>query len=126
LIDTSVWIDFFRRSKPEVIERIATLLKSGRAVCTGIIAQELVNGAKGRKELQALCDAFDTMRHVTADETTYMRAGRMGYEFARKGHTMSTVDLLISQIAIENDLSLMTLDEHFDTIAKSSALRLFK
>jgi hypothetical protein len=126
LIDTSVWIEFFRRSKPELTERIATLLKSGRAACTGIIALELVNGAKGRKELQALYDAFDTMTHVTADEATYMRAGRMGYELARKGHAMSTVDLLISQIAIENNLSLMTLDEHFDTIAKSSALQLFK
>ncbi|MBF0560307.1 MAG: PIN domain-containing protein [Nitrospirae bacterium] len=126
LIDTSVWVDFFRKRRPELIERIATLLKSGRAFCTGIIALELLNGAKGPKELKALHDAFDIMRHIAADETTCMSAGKLGYEIARKGHTMSTVDLLIAQVAIENSLSLMTFDEHFDTIAKNSELTLFK
>jgi predicted nucleic acid-binding protein len=126
LIDTSFWIEFFRRKKPELIERIASLLKSGRAFCSGIIALELIYGSKGRKELRALYDAFDTMQHVASAETTYMRAGRMGYEIARKGHTMSAVDLLIAQTAIENKLSLMTFDEHFDIIAKNRELHLYK
>ena len=126
LVDTSVWIAFFRGKDPELVERIAALLKSGKAVYTGIIALELINGAKGQKELQVLYDAFDAMQRITVNETTYLLAGKLGYGLARKGQTLSAVDLLIAEAAIENGLSLMTYDEHFGVIAKNSTLTLFK
>jgi len=122
LVDTSVWITFFRKKDSELTERIATLLKSGKAVYTGIIALELINGAKGQHELQTLYDAFDIMQCIAVNENTYLHAGKLGYALARKGHTLSTVDLLIAQTAIENNLSLMTYDEHFSVIAKYSPL----
>lgn len=125
LIDTSVWIDFFRKRNIELIEKIRSLLESGRAVCTGIIALELINGAKGQKELQALNDAFGTMERFDEGKDTHFNAGMLGYELARKGHTLSAVDLLIAQITIENDAFLMTFDEHFKVITKHSDLKLF-
>lgn len=126
LVDTSVWIAFFRGKDAHLIERIAALLKSEKAVYTGIIALELINGAKGNKELQVLHDAFDTMQCIPVTEPTYLRAGKLGYEVARKGFTLSAVDLLIAQTAIENSISLMTYDEHFAVIADHSALMLIK
>ena len=124
LVDTSVWIAFFRGRAPELVERIASLLKSGMAVYTGIIALELINGAKGQKELQILHDVFDTIQCITVSEMTYLLAGKLGYGLARKGQTLSAVDLLIAQTAIENGLLLMTYDEHFTVIAKHSKLTL--
>jgi predicted nucleic acid-binding protein len=126
LIDTSVWIDFFRRRDVKLIEQIGILLKSGRAIYTGIIALELINGAKGQKELQALHDVFGAMEKINEMETTHFNAGKIGYEIARKGHTLGVVDLLIAQISIENDLVLMTFDEHFKVIAKYSNLKLLQ
>ena len=76
LVDTSVWITFFRKKDSELTERIATLLKSGRAVYTGIIALELINGAKGQHELRILYDAFDTMQGIVINENTYLHAGK--------------------------------------------------
>ncbi|MEJ2696150.1 MAG: PIN domain-containing protein [Candidatus Sulfobium sp.] len=125
LVDTSVWIAFFREKNLSLAERIASLLKSGRAVYTGIIALELINGAKGRKELEVLTDAFDAMRCIPVRETTFLSAGTLGYGAARKGNTLGAVDLLIAQIAIENGLLLMTYDEHFSVIARHSPLTLF-
>lgn len=124
LIDTSVWIDFFRKKDSKLIEKIAVLLEKQRAAYTGIIALELINGAKSPKELQALHDAFDTMEKIDEREQTYFNAGGIGYELARKGHTSGVVDLLIAQIAIENNIALMTFDEHFKVIAKYSSLKL--
>ncbi len=126
LVDTSAWISFFRGKDPRLTEQISSLLESGRAVCTGIIALELINGAKGQKELQALSCLFDVTQHAAAGESTFFKAGRLGYELARKGHTLSAVDLLIAQTAIENNLRLLTLDEHFRVIEKHGALDLFK
>jgi predicted nucleic acid-binding protein len=126
IVDTSVWIAFFRRRDPEPTDRIAALLKTGRAAYTGIIALELLNGAKGQKELDILYEAFDAMQLIPITEATFLGAGKLGYELARKGHTLSAVDLLIAQATIETSLSLMTYDEHFATISKYSALTLFK
>jgi len=126
LVDTSVWIAFFRGKDTNLVDRIAALLKSQKAVYTGIIALELINGAKGHRELQTLDDAFDSMQCIPVTEETYLRAGKLGYEVARKGHTLHTVDLLIAQTAIENRISLMTYDEHFVIIADHSPLTLLK
>ena len=117
---------FFQGKGPVSRQQIAGLLKSGKAAYAGIVALELVNGAKSRKELEVLYDAFDTMRCVPVSETTFLSAGRLGYEIARKGHTLSAVDLLIAQTAIENGVSLMTYDDHFSIIARHSALTLLK
>lgn len=126
LVDTSVWISFFRGGDNGLIERINGLLRSGKAVFTGIIALELINGAKGQRELQILNDVFDVMRCVRVGDDTFQRAGRLGFELARKGTTAGTVDLLVAQIAIENDLALMTYDAHFSAIARHSGLVLYE
>ncbi len=125
LVDTSVWITFFRGKDPSLVDLIGTLLKSGKAIYTGIIALELINGAKGNKELEVLRDTFDAMQCVPITEKTYLSAGKLGYDVARKGYTLSAVDLLIAQTAIESGSSLMTYDEHFSVIAKHGPLKLF-
>ncbi len=51
LVDTSAWIDFFRKKEPERHELVATLLREGRAMGTGIVSLELLRGAKTSKEL---------------------------------------------------------------------------
>jgi predicted nucleic acid-binding protein len=51
IVDTSVWIAFFRGKDAHLTERMSMLLKSQRAVYAGIIALELINRAKGPKEL---------------------------------------------------------------------------
>jgi predicted nucleic acid-binding protein len=96
------------------------------AAYLGIIALELINGGKGQRELETLYAAFETMQCIPISDDSYLRAGRLGCEFARKGYTLSPVDLLIAQAAIENNLSLMSYDEHFRVIEKHSALNLLK
>lgn len=126
LIDTSVWVEFFRGRNAGVVETVSVLLRTGRAAYTGIIALELLNGAKGPKDMDTLFDAFDAMQRIDEKDTTFFDAGRMGYELARKGFTANTVDLLIAGIAVENGLSLMTLDKHFEAIAKHTDLLVMK
>jgi predicted nucleic acid-binding protein len=126
LVDTSAWIDFFRKNKPERHELVATLLREGRAIGTGIVSLELLRGAKSSKELTLVSELFETIEMVYQTPSTYSAAGKIGYEMARNGYTLSTVDLLIAQIAIENDLSLLTLDQHFATIAEHFPLKLVK
>lgn len=124
IIDTSVWVEFFRGRNRELVEKVSVFLKTGRAAYTGIIGLELLNGAKGKDDLAVLRDALDSMVRVSEKESTFSNAGQLGYNLARKGFSAGTVDLLIAATCIENNLELMTLDRHFEAIARHSDLRL--
>lgn len=125
LVDTSIWIDYFRAPKGVLFEAVTRLLKNQQAVFTGLIALELIRGAKSEKELSVLDDLFHLMPRIVERETTYNEAGKIGYRLARQGATLATVDLVIAQLAIENHLALYTRDRHFTRIAHSFPLALF-
>ena len=124
LVDTSAWITFFRRKDRRLYDLVSAVLRAGEAVGAGLILLELVRGAKSSREVNVITELFRVLETVSPTETTYMDAGKMGYELARKGHTLGVVDLILAQLALENDLSLLTLDQHFETIANKFPLKL--
>ncbi|MBI3359437.1 MAG: PIN domain-containing protein [Nitrospirae bacterium] len=126
LVDTSIWIDYFQIAQGVVFDQVTRLLKENRTVFTGIIASELIRGSHSEKELSVLKTLFRSIGKVDEMETTHSNAGRMGYKLARKGVNPGTIDLIISQIAIEHSLFLYTQDQHFTMIAKHFPLKLYR
>lgn len=125
LIDTSIWIEYFRTPGSSFSDAVSSLLRNGEACYTDIIALELIRGAKTRKELSVLETLFNTIEQLTATETSFREAGLLGYHLARKGTTLGTVDLLIARLAIEHKIPLFTCDQHFKAIEKGSPLKLY-
>lgn len=125
LVDTSVWISFFRRTEGSVSERLKQLLRGGSPVYTGVIATELIRGAKSKKELDVLDELLNTIEYFETKKEYFKAAGNLGRLLLQKGITIGIVDLLIAQIAIENNVFLFTLDAHFNTIAHYTPLRLY-
>src|SRR3989304_6736323 len=124
LIDTSVWIGFFRKSGSEVSNRLKDILVEERAAVTGIISLELQRGAAGETELRFLDRFLGALNYIPTKEESYKKAGLMGYNLSKKGIHVGTVDLLIAQAAIENNIPLYTLDKHFKEIARRFPLLL--
>jgi predicted nucleic acid-binding protein len=125
LVDTSVWISFFRHADSEVSAKLKQLLKSAAPVYTGIIAMELYRGAKLKKETDALEELLTSIECIVTKEEYFHAAGRLGHVLTQRGITVGTVHLLISQIAIANNIMLFTLDKHFAAVARHSSLRLY-
>jgi len=126
LVDTSSWIDYFTVAQSPVRDTVSRLLRERLVVYTGIIALELIRGAKTSKEQATLDALFDSIERVDEQPTTHLKAGRMGARLARQGVTIGTVDLLIAQLAIENMVRLHTQDRHFRMIAEHVPLRLYE
>jgi predicted nucleic acid-binding protein len=124
LVDTSAWIDFFRKKDLGIYRLVSELLKEKRAVGTGIICLELLRGGKTTKEMNYLDDLFEVIEMVSPNRQTFISAGKMGQTLARRGFALSVVDLLIAQVAMESNLSLLTLDGHFKVIKKNFPLKL--
>src|SRR3989304_2293562 len=85
LIDTSVWIEFFRKSGSEGSSRLRDVLVEERAAITGIISLELQRGAAGETELRFLDRFLAAIHYIPTKEELYKNAGFMGYNLSKKG-----------------------------------------
>jgi predicted nucleic acid-binding protein len=124
LIDTSVWIEFFRKKGSVVSLRLREFLNIGQACYTGPIAVELYQAAKTQKEIQIVDQLLENIRYVEITRAHYHHAGLISQKAARKGKTFSTIDMIIAVVAHDEQLALFTLDNHFGEISKYCQLSL--
>ncbi len=124
LVDTSVWIDYFREKNNSSVQYLVTLLDEEAPFgITGIIYQELLQGAASKSDFDYLSEYLGTQRfyHLHDDVQSYQNAAKLYFDCRRKGITIrSTIDCLIAQITIENNLILLHNDEDFKRISMVS------
>jgi hypothetical protein len=120
LIDTSVWIDFFRNKHNHVVRFFMDIQEQNLPYgITGLIYQEILQGAASRQDFDCLKDTLATQRFFNPENeiTTYEAAAHIYYSCRRKGVTIrSTLDCLISQICIEHNLVLVHNDADYQRI----------
>jgi hypothetical protein len=118
LIDTSVWVDFFRKKDSGVSLKIKEYLRLNRVCYVGFIAVELYLGAKTEKEIHVIDQLLEAVEYVEVDRKHYFHAGEISQKAARKGKTFSTIDMIIATVAHDENLTLFSLDHHFQEIAQ--------
>jgi predicted nucleic acid-binding protein len=124
LIDTSVWIDFFRRKESPVSPKVREYLKLNQVCYAGPIVVELYQGAKTQREIEILDQLFDTISYIDITRDHYHHAGMISQEAARKGEIFSTIDVILAILAHDGGLSLFSLDRHFHDISRYCAISL--
>ncbi|MBI2083760.1 MAG: PIN domain-containing protein [Deltaproteobacteria bacterium] len=125
LIDTSVWVAFFRGKEKTIVDQVSSLLTKGRVVIAGLVLTELLQGALNDKELAKIVTLLEPVERIDPSSDLWEEAGRLSYSMRRKGLTIATLDVLLAALAIENDCLVFTLDKHFTLIAKHSDLRIY-
>ena len=125
LVDTSVWIDYFRPSPGLPGLELRRLIQEAEPFAlTGVVVLEILQGLKrdvGR--IERFLSQWEFLE--PSGFLTYREAAAIARSARSRGITPSTIDLLISAIAIENDASLFTSDKDFSEIARVSPLRLY-
>ena len=115
LIDTSAWVEFFRGSAGTAGE-VSKLIEGGRAVICGVISYELLQGTKSAEEAERLTDVLPALNYVEMTSDLWIRAGKLSAGLRRKGITLPMSDILIGALALEHDIEVLTVDEHFASI----------
>lgn len=113
LIDTSAWIDFFRSSSDAVGDMVADLIRADRAFLTGPVIAELLHGVRGKKENNQLATLFAAIPYQATQQVDWIETGNSLQKLRRKGLAIPLTDVLISRIAIRNEMAVLTLDKHF-------------
>lgn len=129
LVDTSVLIDFFRGSKNEATSKFKLVLQQGLNFgITSHILQEVLQGAKSEKEYSLLRRYLETQRFFQPKDpiASFAEAARIFFRCRKRGLTIrSTIDCLIAQIALEQDLLLLHSDQDFDLMANVIPLKIY-
>lgn len=129
LVDTSVWSLALRRDTsqdgPEVTELIRALGGNDVVVTTGTILQELLQGFVPASARQQIIERFAQMPLIRPEREDHTAAADVRNRCRRHGVQLGTVDALLVQLAIRNDLTVLTTDRDFFHAAPHIGLRLW-
>ena len=117
IVDTSVWIDFFK-GIPSVRGFFEKLVARDKVFTAGPILFELLQGIKSSEEKDQVKEALLSMQYLELTPRDWEGAALLSKELRAKGFTIPMTDLLIAQIAIRNNLEIITFDLHFSQIPR--------
>jgi len=126
LIDTSVWIKYFKNGNDQFSERVDEVLTFSDVHVPKVVIAELIQGAKSEKEISVIEEFIDAFNIIDQTDKTWVNTGRLSFSMKRKGITVNLVDCYIALLANENNCKLFSLDEHFKSIKKFLRLELFE
>jgi predicted nucleic acid-binding protein len=115
LVDTSVWIAFFRGTEPHA-GTVAQILKDQRVVTTGIIKAEIIQGVKSDKEAQRVLEVLAAIESMEISDGLWVKSGWLVSKLRGKGSAVPLTDAAIGTLALEYGLSVYTLDKHYDVM----------
>jgi predicted nucleic acid-binding protein len=121
LVDTSVWIDFFRGATPAV-NAMAWMTKTKRVVICGQIKQEVLQGSRDAKAFEKLEKQMSIWEYEAETPEDFSKAGRIFAGLRWKGITIPPRDCLIAALAWRLNLPLSASDPDFDSIPGISRL----
>lgn len=124
LIDTSVWIKYFRDKSAVPSKKVDEILSKNEVYVPKIVIAELIQGSKSEREISIIEDFVDAFNIIDQREDTWIKTGRLSYSLKKKGRTVNLTDCYIAVIAQENDCHIFSFDEHFKDVQKSLNIHL--
>jgi predicted nucleic acid-binding protein len=125
LIDTSVWIDYFKGKDEQLAEKVDEVLTFSDVYVPKVVIAELIQGSKSEKEVAVIEEFIGAFNIIDQTDDTWLKAGRLSFSMKRKGITVNIVDCYIAVIASENNCMIFSFDEHFEGIKKFLKFELF-
>ena len=112
LLDSSVLI-LHLRERPEITALLTQWGKEG-ALCISVVTRtEILAGMRPHEEEHTM-ELLGSLENLPVDEATADQAGRLIYQYARRGIQLSFPDALIAATALHHDLTLATTNsKHF-------------
>lgn len=121
LVDTSVLINYLKNVEDEYSNALSILIENHYPIgINSYIYMELLQGAKSPREYEILKNYLSQFHfYELKDRSSYEKAALLKVLCKNKGITVrSTVDLLIAQTAIDNEIMLMANDSDFTNMSK--------
>ena len=127
MVDTTVWIDYFRGIRTPEHRALEKLISAGsRVIClTDIIQTEILQGVTSDNDHMKVRHFLQHLPCLTAKApATFYHAAELYRRCRKKGATIrSTVECLIAAVCLENKIPLLHHDADFDHLTKHCGLK---
>lgn len=116
LVDSSVWIAYFRAAQTSQVAMLDTLFGRSRLAVGDLIAAEVLQGVRDEREFRWVKKTFEAFDHIDlGGYDLAVRASANYRELRSMGITVrKTIDTLIATRCIEDGLTLLHADRDFD------------
>ena len=126
LVDTSVWIEFFRRDgDPAVKLAMKSLVEELEATLCGPVEMEFLGGARPH-ERPRIQNRFEILPYLNNDQKIWREAATHYATLRGKGVTVPWNDVLIASLALRRNCRVYAVDHHFEAMKKHLRLRLYR
>lgn len=115
IVDTSIWIEYFKNN-PDVVDFMEKHLLEDTVCLVGIIVSELIQGIKNEREREMIRSNLDAINYIDMKFEDWIKIGDLSNMLRKSGMTIPLTDIAIAATAIENDLMLITRDKHFKQV----------
>jgi len=128
LVDSSVWIDYFRGTRNEQTDILDALLSSEPVAVGDLMLAEVLQGFNSERDFNQAKNVLLSLHQVDIGGTEIaIQAARNFRTLRLHGVTVrKTIDVLIATRCIESDLLLLHSDRDFDAFEKHLGLRVLR
>ena len=117
LVDTSVWLEFFRVKDSPYGEMLDRLLEEGKVCTSNLIKAEIIPGARTPRQFRELRDYFDALPLAAEPASLWEEIMEAQLRLKRRGiNGISIPDLMIAVVAKANGKIIFTKDSDFGRI----------
>ena len=125
LVDSSVWIDYFRGTSNQATQQLDDFLESELVTIGDLILAEVLQGFSRKRDFNEARKLLTSLAVVgLGGQTIAIEAARNHRRLRALGVTVrKTVDTLIATWCIEHDCALLHSDRDFDAFEAHLGLR---
>ena len=126
VVDSSVWIAYFKNQPRQFAELFTEIIDSGDdIVIIPIILSEILSGFKSDLDFNKALKVMELIPIIPVSNKDHIEAAKLFRHLRKNGLTIrGVVDCLIAHMCINTQSMLLTVDKDFTQIAKHSSLKL--
>jgi predicted nucleic acid-binding protein len=126
LVDTTVFVDFFRGRDQALRTALSGLLDDGGVAVVQPVIAELLYGVRRPSDHSAILDIAHGAAVLGEDMEAWIAAGEFGARWRARGHTLSIVDCLLAAVSVRERVPLWTLDRDFEPVFVAGEVAAFR
>jgi predicted nucleic acid-binding protein len=117
VVDTSVWLAFFRSSDRRVVGHLQSLLEADEVGLAAPVRTEILSGAS-RRDRPRLHRLLSALPVLYPSDPTWRRIDAWILTAVAAGERFGFGDLLIASLAADEQAGIWSLDGDFDRMAR--------
>ena len=116
IVDTCVWIEFFRNPESELTLQLKEHIKERKVVMVGMVLAEILQSIMTKKEAGRVKESLKKLPYLEVTWDAWEKAGELSRDLRRRGITIPLSDMIIASLAITEGCEVLTVDPHFQHV----------